>query len=73
MFLRVRKTQNKNNEVVLVAAYIVGSEVLLRMTGGNIGHEIAKYELIYFFILGMFYTGVSKNAILFLFSNYKTN
>ena len=63
----VLKTQNKNNEVLSVTAYIVGSEVLLRMTGGNIGHEIAKYELIYFFILGMFYTGVSKNAILFLF------
>ncbi len=60
-------TKNKNNEVLLVASYVVGSEVLLRMTGGNIAHEIAKYEVIYFLILGMFFSGVSKNSILYLF------
>ena len=37
------------------------------MTGGNAVHELAKYEVIFFFILGMLYSGVSKNAIIYLF------
>ena len=58
----VINTKNKNNEVLIVTSYIVGSEVLLRMTGGNIAHEIAKYEVIYFFVLGMLYSGFYKNS-----------
>lgn len=60
-------TKNKNNEALVLAAYVVGSEVLLRMTGGNIAHEIAKYEVIYFLVLGMFFSGISKNSIIYLF------
>ena len=63
----VINTKNKNNEVLIVTSYIVGSEVLLRMTGGNIAHEIAKYEVIYFFVLGMLYSGFYKNSIIYLF------
>lgn len=59
-------TKNRNNEALVLAAYVVGSEVLLRMTGGNIVHEIAKYEVIYFLVLGMFFSGTSKNSILYL-------
>ena len=59
-------TKNKNNEALIMAAYVVGSEVFLRMTGGNIAHEIAKYEVIYFLFLGMLFTGTSKNALLYL-------
>ncbi|MFN7044498.1 MAG: O-antigen ligase family protein [Flavobacterium sp.] len=59
-------TKNKNNEALVLAAYVVGSEVLLRMTGGNIAHEIAKYEVIYFLVLGMFFSGISKNSILYV-------
>lgn len=59
-------TRNKNNEALLIAAYVVGSEVLLRMTSGNIAHEIAKYEVIYFLVLGMFFSGTSKKSILYL-------
>lgn len=59
-------TRNRNNEALVLAAYVVGSEVLLRMTGGNIAHEIAKYEVIYFLVLGMFFSGTSKNSILYL-------
>jgi len=59
-------TKNRNNEALVLAAYVVGSEVLLRMTGGNIAHEIAKYEVIYFLVLGMFFSGTSKNSILYV-------
>ncbi len=58
-------TKNRNNEALLVAAYVISSEVLLRMTEGNIAHEIAKYEVIYFLILGMLYSGTSKNSLIY--------
>lgn len=61
----VVKTRNKNNEVLIVAAYVVGSEVFLRMTGGNLAYETSKYAVIFFLLLGMFYSGFSKNAIPF--------
>jgi hypothetical protein len=35
----VIKLQNRNDECLLVAGYVVGSEILLRMTGGNITYE----------------------------------
>ena len=55
--------RNKNNEVLFVTAYIVGSEVFLRMTGGNLIYEFAKYSIIIFVIVGMTYDGLSKNAV----------
>ena len=57
------KNQNKNNEVLYVAAYIVGSEVFLRMTGGSLLYESAKYGVMIFLAFGMYYSGFSKNAI----------
>lgn len=56
------KKQNRNNEALMVAAYVVGSEVFLKMTGGNPLYEIAKYEVIIFVFIGMFYSGFSKGA-----------
>ncbi len=61
----VMKTQNKGHECLYVAAYIVGSEVLLRMTGGNLLYESSKYGVMLFLVLGMYYSGFSKNAIPF--------
>lgn len=58
----VVKTKNKGNEVLYVSAYLVGSEVFLRMTHGNPFHELTKYSVIFFMILGMFYSGISKGA-----------
>jgi hypothetical protein len=56
------KKQNRNNEALIVAAYVVGSEVFLRMTGGNPLYEISKYGVMVFLVLGMFYSGMSKGA-----------
>jgi O-antigen ligase len=61
----VLKTRNRNNEVLIVAAYIVGSEVFLRMTGGNILYEFSKYGVMIFLSMGMYYSGFSKNAVPF--------
>lgn len=58
----VIKTQNKKNEALVAAAYVVGSEVFLRMTGGNPLYEIAKYGVMVFVFMGMYYSGFAKSA-----------
>lgn len=57
------KNQNRNNEALIAAAYVVGSEVFLRMTDGNPLYEISKYGVIVFIFIGMFYSGFSKGAV----------
>ena len=56
------KSQNRSNEALIVAAYVVGSEVFLRITGGNPLYEISKYGVMVFILLGMYYSGFSKGA-----------
>ena len=56
------KKQNKNNEALMVAAYVVGSEVFLRMTGGNPLYEISKYAVMVSVLMGMYFSGFSKGA-----------
>src|SRR3970040_2483632 len=58
----VVKTQNRNHQALMVAAYITGSEVLLRMTGGNISYEFSKYGVIIFLFIGMYFSGFSKGG-----------
>lgn len=57
------KSQNKKNEALYICAYIVGSEVFLRMTYGNPSHEFAKYSVFFFLLLGIVYSGFSKYAL----------
>ena len=59
----VINSQNKNNEVLYAAAYIVGSEVVLRMTNGNPVYEFSKFGVMIFMLIGIYYSGISKNAI----------
>lgn len=56
------KKQNRNNEALIAAAYVVGSEVFLRMTGGNPLYEISKYGVMVFLFMGMYFSGFSKGA-----------
>ncbi|RDI58312.1 O-antigen ligase family protein [Flavobacterium glaciei] len=56
----VIKSQNRNNEALIAAAYIVGSEVFLRMTNGNPLYEISKYGVMVFIFIGMYFSGLSK-------------
>jgi hypothetical protein len=58
----VIKTQNRNHQALMVAAYVTGSEVLMRMTGGNISYEFSKYGVMIFVFIGMYYKGLSKGA-----------
>jgi hypothetical protein len=62
-FYWVIRTQNRNEEVLKVCAYLMGVEVFLRMTKGTISHEFIKYAIMFFFLMGMFIKGFSRNAI----------
>lgn len=55
--------KNANNEVLFVSAYVIGAEVMLRMTDGMFINEYAKYNVIVLMILGMIYSGFSKYAL----------
>ena len=57
--------KNANNEALYVAAYIVGAEVFLCMTQGNIFEQYAKYGVMGILTIGMFFRGFSKNAIMY--------
>lgn len=58
----VLKNKNKNNEVLLAAAYIVGSEAFLRTAHGNPFHEYGKYFVMLFMGLGIIYNGFPKKT-----------
>jgi hypothetical protein len=59
------KTQNRNNEALVMASYAVAVEVLLRMTDGMLINEFGKYSVMLFLIIGMFYKGFSINSFLY--------
>lgn len=52
----------KTFEVLKACAYFVGAEVLFRTTKGSVSYEAAKYLLILFMTIGMFYQGISGKA-----------
>lgn len=66
-FYVVNKTKNKNNEVLIVAAYMIGIEVFLRMTDGNFNNEYIKFNVIFFMLMGMVYSNFSTNAFIYWF------
>ncbi|MFC7356883.1 O-antigen ligase family protein [Jejudonia soesokkakensis] len=55
--------KNRGDEILLAAGYITGFEVFNRMTGGfTFSYEFAKYAVIGFLTLGMFYRGFNKKS-----------
>lgn len=64
-FFRILKNNNKNFEILLACAYIVGSEVFVRMTGGAFFYEAAKYLIIALCLLGLFYSGFKRKGVVF--------
>jgi len=59
------KTQNRNNEALVMASYAVGVEVLLRMTDGMLINEFGKYSVMLFLFIGMLYKGFSTNSYVY--------
>lgn len=62
----VVKTQNRNNEVLLMAAYFVGMDVYIKMLKVTILNEFGKYAVIIFMVLGILYQGFSKSSFLYV-------
>ena len=61
---------NKNDEALMGAAYIMGFEVLSRMTNAAFSYEFAKYMVIVFLTIGMFYRGFHRKSwpyVVFIF------
>lgn len=65
--IRIFSNNNRNDEVLIAAAYMTGIEVFSRMTGGSISYEFAKYAVIGFLVIGMFYRGFNRNSWPYLF------
>lgn len=61
--LYIINSRNANNEVLYATAYMVGSEIILRMTSGNPVHEFSKYGVMIFIIIGIYFKGSSKYAV----------
>lgn len=61
------KNQNKNNEVLYVAAYITSVEVFLRMTQSSFINEYGKYIIIIILFIGLLYSGLKKGGFIFIF------
>ncbi|GGD15109.1 O-antigen ligase family protein [Flavobacterium orientale] len=59
----VLRNKNANEEALLVAAYIAGSELLIRMTKGYFFWEYAKYSIIIVLFIGMYFKGFARNAL----------
>jgi len=65
-FSYVLKTKNRSNQALYVAAYFVGSEVFLRMTNGNFFDQYSKVGVMSILLLGMLFSGFSKNAVAYI-------
>lgn len=59
------KNRNTNNEVLVMSAYVVGAEVLLRMTNGVLLNEFGKYAVMTFMFIGIVYSGFSRKAMIY--------
>jgi O-antigen ligase len=52
--LFIIKTKNAHNEAILWSAYLVGVEVLFRMSGGLFFYELSKYGVLLFLLIGLY-------------------
>lgn len=54
--------KDKNFQVLSASAYLVGSEVFLRMTKATPTYEFIRYGLLFFLGLGIFYNGFDSKS-----------
>ena len=56
------KNKNRNNELLYAVGYMVGCEVMFRMSY-SVSYEFAKYAILVYCPLGLWYSGFSKKAL----------
>ena len=59
LFIMLYYKKDKQQAILIALAYIAGSDVFVRMTGGSISYELHKYLIIVFSMIGIF----SKNGV----------
>lgn len=59
-------SNNQDQQVLYVSAYIVGAEVLLRMFGASFINEYGKYSIMIMAALGIMLSGTKPKALLML-------
>jgi len=52
----------KTTTVLKACAYLVGAEVIFRMTEAGLFYESSKYFVIFFILFGIYYNGISNRA-----------
>nr|WP_317631507.1 O-antigen ligase family protein [uncultured Flavobacterium sp.] len=60
------KNKDRNNEALFYCCYVVGVEVFLRMTGGMIFNEYAKYTVMVFCFLGLLYQNFKADKFIYI-------
>jgi O-antigen ligase len=61
------KTHNTNNEALMVCCYVAGVEILLRMTNTMFFYEYAKYSIMIYLLIGMYFSSFSNYAFIYVF------
>ena len=51
--LLIIRSKNEHNEAIYWSAYLVGAEVLFRMSGGMFFYELPKYSVLLFLLIGL--------------------
>ena len=57
------KARNRFNEAGMFSAYLVGLEIVLRMTNAGVLWEFGKYGIIVFLVLGLLMEGIKQHRI----------
>ncbi|AMC10138.1 hypothetical protein Lupro_02240 [Lutibacter profundi] len=52
--LFIIKSKNEHNQAMMWSAYLVGAEVLFRMSGGMFFYELPKYTVLIFLVTGLY-------------------
>lgn len=63
---QIIRKKNKQLYVLLACAYFVGGEVFFRMTKAYIFYETGKYAVMWFCLMGIFYLGFKRNALIYI-------
>lgn len=61
------KNKDRNNEALFYCCYVIGVEVFLRMTGGMIFNEYAKYTVMVFCFLGLLFQNFKSDKFIYIF------
>ncbi len=63
---RIFTLKDKQKEVLIASAYMVGAEVFFRMTKSYFLYETGKYMVMLYLCIGIFYQGFNRKSFVFI-------